>query len=390
MQQQAAVTGFLGRAVEEKFHLKAFFLRIMPCIPLISDNLKKMVHPEIGPFNLSAGVREGYFSVNLSLNQNFQLGTEFYPNERAKELFDDFELDILEQERRQANTTRNNNEEMEDVAPNETERSARKNQYCTDDDEPYSPPNNDHLYNRRFSDVSAASNPSLQKAIDDLERIIDDPEMHEMDAYVQSVIQEMNEQETKKAGGLDDCMGEGDQQTETSTRSQSKGNQLTKSEKMSLAFYLQQRLDYLKLQEWPIMVLITQGRKGLQNLQRQNHQLHSTQRYESSSFQNSLPSSRKGKEKAVYRTTIEDVDDSEDMREQFRLTEEFSIAEQHNNRMRSVPLTPTKAGVFIANSFFCFHQDIRPKAYEYSAFEDSMVQEDSTQIRKRGRPRKPF
>ena len=87
MQQQAAVTGFLGRAVEEKFHLKAFSLRIMPCIPLISDNLKKMVHPEIGPFNLSAGVREGYFSVNLSLNQNFQLGTEFYPNERANELF---------------------------------------------------------------------------------------------------------------------------------------------------------------------------------------------------------------------------------------------------------------------------------------------------------------
>ncbi|KAI9364548.1 hypothetical protein BD770DRAFT_417756 [Pilaira anomala] len=78
MKQQPTVSGFLGRAVEEKFHLNLLSIRVMPCIPLVSETLKTMVHPDIGPVQLTKGVREGYFYVNLSLNQNFENGPEFH------------------------------------------------------------------------------------------------------------------------------------------------------------------------------------------------------------------------------------------------------------------------------------------------------------------------
>lgn len=85
MDQQPIVSGFLGRAVEEKFHLAVIALRILPCIPLVSETLKDMVHPDIGPLQLSEGVREGYFSVNLSLNQNFENGPEFFASDTVNE-----------------------------------------------------------------------------------------------------------------------------------------------------------------------------------------------------------------------------------------------------------------------------------------------------------------
>lgn len=85
MDQQPTISGFLGRAVEEKFHLAVITLQVMPCIPLVSENLKNMVHPSIGPVYLSRGVREGYFYVNMSLNQNFENGPEFHASHAEDE-----------------------------------------------------------------------------------------------------------------------------------------------------------------------------------------------------------------------------------------------------------------------------------------------------------------
>lgn len=78
MNQCVSVATFLGRAVEEKFHLMPLAISIIPCIPLVSSKLKDMVHPDVGPTQLTEGVSQGYFLVDLSLNQNFDLGPEFF------------------------------------------------------------------------------------------------------------------------------------------------------------------------------------------------------------------------------------------------------------------------------------------------------------------------
>lgn len=95
MDQVPSVSGFLGRAVEEKFYLETIALRILPCIPLVSETLKDMVHPDIGPVQLSEGVREGYFYVNLSLSQNFENGPEFFASHEADEELGKYFLFIL-------------------------------------------------------------------------------------------------------------------------------------------------------------------------------------------------------------------------------------------------------------------------------------------------------
>ncbi|EIE91986.1 hypothetical protein RO3G_16697 [Rhizopus delemar RA 99-880] len=78
MKQLAINLTFLGTSVEEKFHLSAFSLAIIPCIPLVSIRLKNMVHPDIAPIQLEEGVKEGYFMVNLSMSQNFDVESEFF------------------------------------------------------------------------------------------------------------------------------------------------------------------------------------------------------------------------------------------------------------------------------------------------------------------------
>lgn len=83
MQQKTATTGFLGRVVEEKFHMHPLAISVIPCVPLISNNLKYMVHPEVGPTQLTEGVKEGYFHVNLSANQDFSIGAEFFESSYA-------------------------------------------------------------------------------------------------------------------------------------------------------------------------------------------------------------------------------------------------------------------------------------------------------------------
>ncbi|CEP09922.1 hypothetical protein [Parasitella parasitica] len=58
MRQQATDRTYLGDAVEEKFHLKAVTLAIIPCIPLTSIKLKGMIHPSIAPIQLEQGLKE--------------------------------------------------------------------------------------------------------------------------------------------------------------------------------------------------------------------------------------------------------------------------------------------------------------------------------------------
>lgn len=78
MTQKSLESTFLGRAVEEKFHLSAASISIVPCIPLVTTRLKEMVHPDIIPTQLSPGEKEGYYVVDLSMKQNFENGPDYH------------------------------------------------------------------------------------------------------------------------------------------------------------------------------------------------------------------------------------------------------------------------------------------------------------------------
>lgn len=78
LKQELTVNSFLGRAVEEKFHMRPLSLSIIPCIPLVSEVLKDMIHPDVAPVEFSKGEKEGYFYVNLSLDQDFDMQPEFF------------------------------------------------------------------------------------------------------------------------------------------------------------------------------------------------------------------------------------------------------------------------------------------------------------------------
>ncbi|KAI7862973.1 uncharacterized protein EV154DRAFT_535047, partial [Mucor mucedo] len=62
MEQKTALNAFLGRVVEEKFHMKPLSMSVIP----------------FGPTQLSEGVKEGYFHVNLSATQDFEIGPDFF------------------------------------------------------------------------------------------------------------------------------------------------------------------------------------------------------------------------------------------------------------------------------------------------------------------------
>ncbi|KAI8639034.1 hypothetical protein BD408DRAFT_350716 [Parasitella parasitica] len=78
MRQQSADRTYLGDSVEEKFHLRAVSMAVIPCIPFTANKLKKMIHPNIAPIQLEEGLKEGYFLVNLSAQQDFQQDPEFH------------------------------------------------------------------------------------------------------------------------------------------------------------------------------------------------------------------------------------------------------------------------------------------------------------------------
>ncbi|EIE76878.1 hypothetical protein RO3G_01582 [Rhizopus delemar RA 99-880] len=91
MKQQPTIRAFLGRVVEEKFHMQALAMTIIPGISLVPERLREMIHPEVAPIQLGDGAKEEYFYVNLSMNQNFSNGPEFYENTSTGAEFDEDE-----------------------------------------------------------------------------------------------------------------------------------------------------------------------------------------------------------------------------------------------------------------------------------------------------------
>jgi hypothetical protein len=87
MKQQPAIASFLGRGVEEKFHMTPMAIHIIPCIPLVSNRVKEMVHPDVGPTQISEGIKDGYFYVDLSLKQNFDIGPGFFESLAQNDMF---------------------------------------------------------------------------------------------------------------------------------------------------------------------------------------------------------------------------------------------------------------------------------------------------------------
>ncbi|KAI7892814.1 uncharacterized protein EV154DRAFT_401784, partial [Mucor mucedo] len=75
MEQQALGTSFLGTIFEEKFHLKCLSAFILPCVPLIPEHMKRMVHPDVSPNHFEEGIKNGDTEIpedaNMQHNQNF-------------------------------------------------------------------------------------------------------------------------------------------------------------------------------------------------------------------------------------------------------------------------------------------------------------------------------
>ncbi|CAO0802405.1 unnamed protein product [Mucor circinelloides] len=113
MKQQPTLASFKGDAVEEKFHMRAVTASFIPCIPLVSNKLRKMVHPTIAPVEIEQGNKEGFFSVNLSLKKGFQEPEfQFSDNYKPRETDDlDDMLDDSDEE-----SLHNDEEELPDSA----------------------------------------------------------------------------------------------------------------------------------------------------------------------------------------------------------------------------------------------------------------------------------
>ncbi|KAG1447795.1 hypothetical protein G6F46_011175 [Rhizopus delemar] len=155
MKQQPTIRASLGRVVEEKFHIQALAMTIIAGISLVPERLREMIHPEVEPIQLGDGAKEGYFYVNLSMNQDFSNGPEFYENTATREELDEYERQILEENQRRNQEARGDNVEIPDSTENNEARSY--NPYYTDEDEPYIPPEYPS-YVRRMSDSSSDAN----------------------------------------------------------------------------------------------------------------------------------------------------------------------------------------------------------------------------------------
>ncbi|KAI9326742.1 hypothetical protein BD770DRAFT_449972 [Pilaira anomala] len=130
----------LVRAVEEKFHLNLLSIRVMPCIPLVSETLKTMVHPDIGPVQLTKG---------------------FHASNAEEDELDDFEREILNRGNRTAPNIHNDDEYIEDNMSIDNRRSSNNNNRDMDDDDFDDSffRSDDYLNTRRFSDSSSVSPP---------------------------------------------------------------------------------------------------------------------------------------------------------------------------------------------------------------------------------------
>ncbi|CEP09536.1 hypothetical protein, partial, partial [Parasitella parasitica] len=138
MTQQAIGISFLGTVFEEKFHLNCLSMFILPCVPLIPEHMRTMAHPDISPNQFEEGIKNGYYMVNLSLNQTFgpaEFHAEEDPNENNTE---NMEEEFLHINREVLHS--DNSEISSDIGQSQSE-----NENENEDDNQYSNQDNDVL-----------------------------------------------------------------------------------------------------------------------------------------------------------------------------------------------------------------------------------------------------
>lgn len=231
MQQQPALNAFLGRVVEEKFHMKPLAMSVIPCVPLISNKLKYMVHPEVGPTQLTEGVKEGYFHVNLSANQDFTIEPDFFEstfgvnddlgkftlnnNFHFSDISNILILEALNDNipDRDQPTTFPDDQEIEDPPPDEATRTTVNDEMEDDDssvDEAEDGAAREYFRsNRRFSDSSSDDDFGMEPKKKDAPPLlfdsdgdIIDEEMERMEQYVEQVSNELLEMQKSKASSM--------------------------------------------------------------------------------------------------------------------------------------------------------------------------------------------
>ncbi|KAI8330829.1 hypothetical protein BD560DRAFT_457064 [Blakeslea trispora] len=148
-------------------------------------------------FSLERGIKEGYFYVSLSMNQDFTNGPEFYEDERAR--------DELEE--------RGDEVEIPDSHDNDDSRA--QNPYYTDDDEPYIPTENP-AYVRRMSDSSLDSD--LRQVNDQIEESMTDETLR----FANNDLNQLNDPEERPnernfqpTVSIDDAESSGSEETVT-------------------------------------------------------------------------------------------------------------------------------------------------------------------------------
>ncbi|KAI8327639.1 hypothetical protein BD560DRAFT_457201 [Blakeslea trispora] len=209
MKQQPTVRAFLGRVVEEKFHMQALSMTIIPGIPLIPERLKEMVHPEIAPIQLGEGIKEGYFYVNLSMNQDLQMALNFT---KMKEQETNLQQGTSQQQRR---NQEERGDEVEIPDSHDNDDSRAQNPYYTDDDEPYIPTENP-AYVRRMSDSSLDSD--LRQVNDQIEESMTDETLRFANNDLNQVNdpeERPNERNFQPAVSIDDAESSGSKETVT-------------------------------------------------------------------------------------------------------------------------------------------------------------------------------
>ncbi|KAG2192716.1 hypothetical protein INT47_012053 [Mucor saturninus] len=220
------------------------------------QQIKYMVHPEVGPTQLSEGVKEGYFHVNLSANQDFEIGPDFF--ESTFGVNDD--LESLNNNIRDPDqpTVRPDNEEIEN--PQENNSTSNVHSDVDEDDSSDDDLEGDQAAReyfrsgRRFSDSSSDDDFEMEQSKKDATPVfldsdgeIVDEEMDRMQDYVDEVEQELlnrpdtmqqkgdsenrrNEErvaETEKNISDSTSLGENEKATECGTSSNLKSNTIT-------------------------------------------------------------------------------------------------------------------------------------------------------------------
>lgn len=70
MEQVRLGNDYHGEMVEEKFHLRAFLISVIPCNPYIPESLTDLVHPQVSPQRFT-GDNNSLFDYIVVLDPNY-------------------------------------------------------------------------------------------------------------------------------------------------------------------------------------------------------------------------------------------------------------------------------------------------------------------------------